>query len=475
MQQIAELPRTVPVIAETDVLVVGSGPAGLAAAVSAAREGVDTMLVERYGCFGGAITQVGIEGIAWYRYEGTTDVEGIGIEFERLAAEMGGQQDRIYTQSQALDGEMFKCVADRLIQSAGVRPILHCLAVDAVVQGETIQGIITESKSGRGAILAKRVIDASGDADIAHRAGAPTRLTPKDEMMGVTVMFSCAGVDRERFLEYVREHPSTYGDWGQNWQIETTGKEDDLLTPYLAEPFAQARRDGLIPEDLTSIGGTFGTLSEAGEATYLNMIYMFGYDCTDVWDLTRAEIEGRRQALLAIEVLRRYAPGFEKARLRSFGMTLGTRDSRKIVGRYDLTGHDVRNQARFEDSRKIVGRYDLTGHDVRNQARFEDSIGIFPEFLDGYGLLILPTTGRYFHVPYGSIVPQGIENLLVAGRCIAGDQVSHAATRNMMCCTVTGQGAGVAAAVSIENGVTSSAVSIKHVQSTLQNQGVRIW
>jgi hypothetical protein len=127
------------------------------------------------------------------------------------------------------------------------------------------------------------------------------------------------------------------------------------------------------------------------------------------------------------------------------------------------------------DSRKIVGRYNLTGHDVRNQARFEDSIGIFPEFLDGYGLLVLPTTGRYFQVPYGITVPRKVENLLVAGRCVAGDKISHAATRNMMCCTVTGQGAGVAAAVSIKDKVRSSAVDINRVQRALEKQGVRIF
>ncbi len=296
------------------------------------------------------------------------------------------------------------------------------------------------------------MIDASGDADLAYRAGAPCHRTSKDEMLGVTVMFSCVGVDRERFLEYVEEHPVTYGDWGKNWKIETTGKEDGLFSPYLEEPFNRARQDGLIPENLTSIAGTWCTLSDAGEATYLNMVYMFGYDCTDVRDLTEAEMEGRRQALLAIEALRRYVPGFENARLRNFGMTLGTRDSRKIDGRYCLTGHDV-----------------------RNQARFEDSIGIFPEFIDGYGLLILPTTGRYFQVPFGITVPKRVENLLVAGRCVAGDLVSHAATRNMMCCTVTGQGAGVAAAVSVKKGVNCSSVDVKGVQRALQRQGVRIW
>ncbi|MGD8474887.1 MAG: FAD-dependent oxidoreductase [Anaerolineae bacterium] len=452
MKQIVEQSRVVPVVAETDVLVVGSGPAGLAAAVGAAREGVDTMLVERYGCFGGVITQVGVEGIAWYRQEGTIDTQGIGTEFERLAGEMGGEQNRLYSQGQALDAELFKCVADKLVEEAGIVPLLHCLAVDVVMDGERIRGVITESKSGRQAIVARRVIDATGDADIAHRAGAPCHKTPKQEMMGVTVMFSCAGVDRDRFLEYVREHPSTYRNWKHSWSTVTSGKEDDLLTPYLEEPFARARADGLIPKTLTSIGGTFGTLSDAGEATYLNMVYMTGYDCTDVWDLTHAEIEGRRQAALAIEVLRCYVPGFERAKLRNFGMTLGTRDSRKIVGRYNLTGHDV-----------------------RNQARFEDSIGIFPEFQDGYGVLILPTTGRYFQVPYGSTVPVKVQNLLVAGRCIAGDAMSHASTRNMMCCTVTGQGAGVAAAVSVKDGVSSSAVDVRRVQRALERQGVRVF
>ena len=126
------------------------------------------------------------------------------------------------------------------------------------------------------------------------------------------------------------------------------------------------------------------------------------------------------------------------------------------------------------DSRKIIGKYNLNEHDVRNQARFEDSIGIFPEFIDGYGVLALPTTGRYFQIPYGIMVPEKVENLLVAGRCVAGDPISHAAVRSMMCCTVTGQGAGVAAAVSIKDNNASSAVDIQKVQNALKKQNVRI-
>lgn len=450
MQHITEAARSIPVLCDTDVLVVGSGPGGLAAALGAARAGARTTLVDRYGCFGGAITQVGVESIAWYRHEATVESEGIGLEFEERAQAMGGTQPESQSMSRALDPELFKVVADDLVQEAGIEPLLHCLAVEPLLDGGAVTGVITESKSGRQAILAARVIDATGDADLAFRAGASCRATPLAEAMGVTVTFSCSGVDKKRFLDYVAEQAPTYADWGTGWRINTSGKEDELFSPYLQEPFDRARREGLIPEETKSIGGTWGRLSDSGEATYLNMIYLRGYDCTNVRDLTRAEIEGRRQALLAIEALRRFTPGFESAHLRNFGMTLGTRDSRKIVGRYELTERDV-----------------------RGEARFDDSIGIFPEFLDGYGTLVLPTTGRYFQLPFGILVPGGVDNLLVAGRCVAGDKVSHAATRNQMCCAVTGQGAGVAAAVSLRDGRTTGEVDVSRVQAELSRQGVR--
>ena len=444
MKQIQEPARTVPVLAETDVLVVGGGPGGLAAALAAAREGVDTMLVDRYGCFGGNITQAMVSSIAWYRYEKTIEGGGIGVEFEKRARAMGASQPALL--GELLDADMFKVVADKMVQEAGIVPLLHCYAVSAIMEGDVIEGVVTESKSGRQAILAKRVIDASGDADIACRAGAPYRQNPNEELMGVSVNFGCSGVDVNKFITYALERPSRLGDWAN----ETTGKEDDLFSTWMVEPFEKAKQAGEIPEDVW-LEVFWGGFTEAGEATNLNATYILGIDPTDVRDLTRAEMEGRQHVLWAVEALKKYAPGFENARLRTFGSSLGVRESRKIIGAYDITGHDV-----------------------RNEARFEDAIGIFPEFLDAYGIVIMPTTGRYFQVPYGIILPQKVENLLVAGRCVAGDKVSHAATRQMMCCAVTGQGAGVAAAVSLKDKVVCREVSMAKVRKALKKQGVRI-
>ena len=347
---------------------------------------------------------------------------------------------------QVLDTEVFKFIADQMIEEAGIVPLLHTHIVDVVLEDGVITGVVTESKSGRQAILAKRVIDATGDGDLAARSGAPFRIDPKEDLEGATVNFGCSGIDLDRFLGYLLENPKTVADWG-----DASGeKESAELSTYLREPFDKAKEAGEIPADVR-LESYWGSLTDAGEIPNMNAIHKAGIDSTDVRDLTRGEIEGRQRVMWAVAALKKYAPGFENARLRTIGASIGCRESRKIIGAYDLTEHDV-----------------------LNQAEFDDTIGIFPEFLDGNNIAIMPSTGRYFQVPFRITVPLKVENLLVAGRCVAGDKVSHAATRQMMCCTVTGQGAGVASAVSLREGVRSREVGIGAVQDALRRQGVRL-
>jgi hypothetical protein len=237
-----QAPDDLPVMAETEVLVVGGGPSGLAAALAAAKAGADTMLIDRYGFYGGVITQAIMGSITWYRYAETVDAGGVCAEIEAKAKAMGGSINLLEVMEEptlqalmkalaeeaglVVDGkptyeilrsELFKIVADTMVLEAGVKPLLHCWVVGALMEGETITGVITESKSGRQVVRAKRVIDATGDADVAAFCGAPFNKAAKEDLMEVTTNFSCSNVDRRdpRRRRHPRLPGRLHGDGGR--------------------------------------------------------------------------------------------------------------------------------------------------------------------------------------------------------------------------------------------------------------------
>jgi hypothetical protein len=438
-KHVDEPARRTPVLTETDVLVVGGGPAGLSAAVSSARMGARTILMERYGCLGGNITLSQVEALTWYRHPDTVEAGGIGVEFENRMKELGGAQTvKLGWIGTCVDADIFKYMADQIVKDSGVIPLYHSMAVSVLMEGQEIRGIIAESKSGRNAILAKRVIDCTGDADLAFHAEAPYEKGDEaGRLMGGGMVFGASGVNTDRLMEFANQHP-------------------EMLSPYtlagISEPFRRAAENGEWPYKSRGRSHVmWHTLTASGEATGLNMGSMFEVDGTDVWQLTRAEIEGREQAMRAIEVLRKYQPGFENCRLRTTAMSVGLRETRRITGDYLLSKDDI-----------------------MNQARFDDSIGIFPVFYDGLGTIVLPDTGAYLQVPYRILLPQNVENLLVAGRCVSSQRDAIPTTRQMMCCSLTGQAAGTAAALSVRDSRSPREVGIDKLQKAIRDQGVRI-
>lgn len=218
MRKIHEAGRDIPVMAETDVLVVGSGPAGIAAAVAAARTGAKTMLAERYGCFGGALSIGQVESYNWYFTPQTYYAYGLSSEIEQRMIEMKGTQPDSRGIGHFFNAEIYKLMLDRWIEEESITPLLHSLAVGTVKERNEVRGVIFESKSGRAAVMAKCVVDATGDGDVAALAGAGYHIGNKEpcDVLPVTMVFGVGGVDVEMFTRYVEAHkemtePETHG------------------------------------------------------------------------------------------------------------------------------------------------------------------------------------------------------------------------------------------------------------------------
>lgn len=407
--------RDLPVIAEPDVLVVGGGAAGLAAAVAAARAGADTLLVERCGYLGGlasggliillltlddgAGTQVvgglcqelverlDARGAAHYprAADWNRDDAKLVEHFRRWGLVWGSGPHRV-RYSVAYDPEAFKLVADELIAEAGVRPRYHTWAAEAVVADRRITAVTVMSKAGRAAILPRTVVDASGDGDIFASAGEP--------------------------FEKEAVHPWLW--------FRMAGAHDLENAPGLGRAFFRTPGEGHV------------LVTWGGEDRIDRRI-----DATSPEDLTHAEIECRRRVWEAAERLRANVAGFERAYLADTAVQLGITESRRLVGRYVLARDDL--DRAFDDT---VAR---TGHWTRYACTY--------------------------NIPYRSLLPAGLRNLIVAGRCISVDHRAHHATKEIPACMATGQAAGLAAATAAHAGIDLAAVDVDALRRALRDQG----
>lgn len=436
---ITEPEKKIEVLYECDVLVIGGGPAGIAAAAGAAKAGADTMIVERYGFLGGNITVCAVEPPSWYRQEKTTMPGGVQKEIEDRMIALDAVKPVAFRPSTGLayDTEIYKTMADDYVSDQGIRPLYHCMGVTPYMEGNVVKGVITESKSGRMVILAKRVVDATGDADLVYRSGAPCFLGDPvtGALQGGTLKFFANNVDIDKVEKLMDEDPDS---------------RHPLIHRLLYQPFKRAEAAGEEPLK-NSMNTIFFTCIEPDEININLATYDRNLNGTDVQSLTDSEIRLRRESLEVLRRLRLYGDGFENAKLRNFATQVGIRETRRILGGYTLTKEDI-----------------------YMRARFEDTIGIFPVYADGEGVKEIPFTDAYFQVPFRILCPTGVENLLAAGRCISGERAAIPTTRQMDFCMVTGQAAGAASALSIREDKASRDVDIRALQKELMRQGLRV-
>ena len=431
MMSLAEA-KSLPLAADVDVLVVGGGPAGTAAGFAAARMGARTLIVEQFNCLGGIATAGGHAHISLYsKWGNSTRVVG-GVAFE-IARRVSGAGFGMHDNS-ACDFEIegLKLVLEQMAEECSCGFLYHTLFAETVVEDGTVQGAVVQSKDGRRFIRAKQTVDCTGDGDVAASAGCA--FSVGDEETGlcqaVTLMFTIGGVDWQRVKEFRAGDSKLQHVWKQ-------AQDDGVMRPYQNQIMGW----WLTTTRPDQVGVNF---------THINFV-----DGRKAEDLTRATVEGRKQAYETIEVYRRYIPGMESCYMISTPNTVGVRESRRITGRYVLTREDV-----------------------VAQRRFGDSIGFGSFFIDIHGTKgpgmdakeWRPDAGFCYQIPYRILVPESMENLLVAGRCVSCDHEALGSIRVMPQCGVTGQAAGVAAAMSAVSGAAPSEIDAGELQAELQGQ-----
>ena len=448
--------RDVPVVREADVLVVGGGPAGIGAAVGAAWAGARTALVERYGFLGGNATAA-LVGPFMTSFSNDGSRQIIGGVFDELIRRMetvggalhpekvrsGSAEAGFYRHGHdhvtPFDPEVLKVVAAEMVVESGCALVLHTSFVDPILEEGAVHGAIVHNKGGLAAIKAGIVVDCSADADVAFRAGAPTQKGREADgkMQPMTMFFVIEDVDDAVIEAYVREHP----------------EEEGRLFNSIVD---KARAEGRFPIQRDKIN-----IYRTGEKGVwrVNTTRLLGLDGTNPDDLTKAEIEGRRQVFALLEFMRRECPGLERVKLGEIAAQIGVRETRRIVGEYVLSMEDLATGRHFEDVIALCG-YPVDIHPVDGAAG---------------GTQAAMAAGLHaadvYEIPYRSLIPRGVEDLLVAGRCLSATHEAAGAVRVMPPCFAMGQAAGVAAALAAEDRVAPRALDAGKVQAILKRQG----
>ncbi|MEO8606628.1 MAG: FAD-dependent oxidoreductase [Chloroflexota bacterium] len=420
------------VVAEAEVVVLGSGSAGSTAAIAAARAGADTLLVERYGFLGGTSTMVLDTFYGFYTPADSAIrvVDGIPWEIvERLYSyDMVIERPSSYGAGQAVtyDPTTLKVVWEQAALNAGARLLLHTFCVDVLMEGAKIAGLVIASKRGLGLIKGKVFVDASGDADLVFRSGAP---------------FEAAGSDGQT----AQSLTTTFRLGGVNLEQAKSVKHDELVSRMKA---ANVSGDYRLPREEGSVHRT-----PQADVVATNMTRVAYVDGTDPVELTKAEVEGRKQGLEYARFLREQIPGYEQSYLMNFSTQIGIRETRRIWGEYRLTREDVLTARKFEDAVAQCGA-PIEDHHAGNSTRWE----------------YVPDGGTY-DIPYRALLPQNVNNLLVAGRCLSADHDAHASVRSMGQCMAMGQAAGSAAALAARTQITPHDLKIETLQNRLRADG----
>jgi hypothetical protein len=390
---------------EIGVLVVGGGAAGVAAAVASARAGADTVLVERYGSLGGTLTSVGLGSLCGY-YAIADDrpvpvVGGLAMEVvDRLATRDGVTGPLRWLRTASLPYDMFtmSLVLDELVEEPQLEVLLHSYVTEVRCSGPgRVEAVRVESKGGSEWLRPDLVIDCTGDADIVARAGLPFDYDP-EELQSATAMFRFGGVDTERTSRISREQYHEY--LGE-------AVRSGLALPRTAGGMYSVR-PGVVHANITKIPSPFDPLSPR--------------------DLTKGEVLGRRQVAAYLEAFRRFVPGFEHAFVIDVGHALGIRESRRVIGRAIVTEEHIRSRSRWDDA------IACSAWPVEDHVPGADVEWVWLE------------DGDYYQVPFGSLVPQGSQNVLTAGRCVSATHRAQASLRVSAQCFAMGEAAGTAAA-----------------------------